>query len=129
MGQINAEKNFAGIEDYVLSHQQLMVMVVDISWKPIVRQHGMEEVGIAVTFVQDSQSLSTKGVLRRLHFLKNFSQTKLFRVIKGSVFDVAMDMRSGSDTYGKWCDIELNEENKKQFLIPRGFAHGFLVLS
>ena len=73
--------------------------------------------------------MSVKGVLRGLHFQKNFPQTKLVRAIKGSVFDVAVDLRSGSETYGKWYGIELTEENKKQFLIPRGFAHGFLVLS
>lgn len=73
--------------------------------------------------------MSTKGVLRGLHFQKDYPQTKLVRVIKGIVFDVAVDLRSGSDTYGKWYGIELSEENKKQFLIPRGFAHGFLVLS
>lgn len=73
--------------------------------------------------------MSTKGVLRGLHFQKNYPQTKLVRVIKGSVFDVVVDLRKGSDTYGKWYGIELTGENKKQFLIPRGFAHGFLVLS
>ena len=73
--------------------------------------------------------MSTKGVLRGLHFQKQFPQTKLVRAIKGSVFDVAVDLRSGSSTYGKWFGVELTEENKKQFLIPRGFAHGFLVLS
>jgi len=92
-------------------------------------QRDMEENGIHVTFVQDNQSMSTKGVLRGLHFQKNYPQTKLVRVIKGSVFDVAVDLRPGSETYGKWYGIELTEENKKQFLIPRGFAHGFLVLS
>ena len=92
-------------------------------------QKDMQDAGLAMTFVQDNQSMSTKGVLRGLHFQKNFPQTKLVRVIKGSVFDVAVDLRSGSDTYGKWYGIELTEENKKQFLIPRGFAHGFLVLS
>lgn len=92
-------------------------------------QRDMEEAGINITFVQDNQSMSSKGVLRGLHFQKNYPQTKLVRVIKGSVFDVAVDLRSGSDTYGKWYGIELTEENKKQFLIPRGFAHGFLVLS
>lgn len=89
----------------------------------------MEENGIDINFVQDNQSMSTKGVLRGLYFQKNFPQTKLVRVIKGAVFDVAVDLRSGSETYGKWYGIELTEENKKQFLIPRGFAHGFLVLS
>ena len=89
----------------------------------------MEEAGISIEFVQDNQSMNTKGVLRGLHFQKKHSQTKLVRVIKGSVFDVAVDIRSGSDTYGKWYGLELTEENKKQFLIPKGFAHGFLVLS
>lgn len=92
-------------------------------------QRDMEENGIYVSFVQDNQSMSTKGVLRGLHFQKHHPQTKLVRVIKGSVFDVAVDLRSGSETFGKWYGIELTEENKKQFLIPKGFAHGFLVLS
>ena len=92
-------------------------------------QRDMEENGININFVQDNQSMSVKGVLRGLHFQKNFPQTKLVRAIKGSVFDVAVDLRSGSETYGKWYGIELTEDNKKQFLIPRGFAHGFLVLS
>lgn len=85
--------------------------------------------GININFVQDNQSMSVKGVLRGMHFQKNFPQTKLVRMIKGSVFDVAVDLRSGSDTHGTWYGIELTEEHKKQFLIPRGFAHGFLVLS
>ena len=89
----------------------------------------MEEAGLTTEFVQDNQSCSTKGVLRGLHFQKNFPQGKLVRVIKGSVFDVAVDLRSGSKSYGKWFGIELTEENKKQFYIPEGFAHGFLVLS
>ena len=92
-------------------------------------QRDMVKVGIDILFVQDNQSMSTKGVLRGLHFQKEYPQTKLVRVIKGSVFDVAVDLRSNSKTYGKWYGIELTEENKKQFLIPRGFAHGFLVLS
>lgn len=89
----------------------------------------MEEAGLRVDFVQDNQSMSTKGVLRGLHFQKQFPQCKLVRVIKGRVFDVAVDMRKGSATLGKWYGIELSEDNKKQFLIPEGFAHGFLVLS
>ena len=89
----------------------------------------MEENGIFVNFVQDNQSMSVKGVLRGLHFQKNFPQTKLVRAIKGSVFDVAVDLRAGSETYGKWYGVLLTEENKKQFLIPKGFAHGFLVLT
>ena len=85
--------------------------------------------GIDMEFVQDNQSSSTKGVLRGLHFQKEFPQGKLVRVIKGSVFDVAVDLRAGSKTYGKWFGVELTEENKKQFYISEGFAHGFLVLS
>ena len=92
-------------------------------------QRDMEEAGLNINFVQDNQSMSTKGVLRGLHFQINYPQTKLVRVIKGIVFDVAVDIRKGSQTYGKWYGIELTEENKKQFLIPKGFAHGFLVLS
>ena len=92
-------------------------------------QKDMEEVGIDINFVQDNQSCSTKGVLKRLHFQKQYPQTKLVRVIKDSVFDVAVDLRSDSETYGKWYGVLLTEENKKQFLIPKGFAHGFLVLT
>lgn len=92
-------------------------------------QRDMAEAGLDIAFVQDNQSMSTKGVLRGLHFQKQFPQTKLVRVIRGRVFDVAVDLRKGSATYGKWYGVELSEENKKQFLIPRGFAHGFLVLS
>lgn len=89
----------------------------------------MKEFGLDMTFVQDNQSMSTKGVLRGLHFQKQFPQGKLVRVIKGKVFDVAVDLRKGSKTYGKWFGVELSEENKKQFYISQGFAHGFLVLS
>lgn len=92
-------------------------------------QRDMEEAGFDITFVQDNQSMSTKGVLRGLHFQKQYPQTKLVRVIKGEVFDVAVDLRKDSATYGHWHGELLTEENKKQFLIPRGFAHGFLVLS
>lgn len=88
-----------------------------------------EEIGIVNTFVQDNQSKSKKGVLRGLHFQKENSQAKLVRVLKGEVFDVAVDLRPGSKTYGKWEGVILSEENKKMFMIPRGFAHGFLVLS
>lgn len=92
-------------------------------------QKDMEEAGLTMNFVQDNQSCSVKGVLRGLHFQKQYPQGKLVRVIKGRVFDVAVDLRSGSDTYGKWYGLELSEENKKQFYISEGFAHGFLVLS
>lgn len=92
-------------------------------------QRDMEEAGLNMKFVQDNQSMSVKGVLRGLHFQKQFPQGKLVRVIKGSVFDVAVDLRAGSATYGQWYGVELTEENKKQFYISEGFAHGFLVLS
>lgn len=89
----------------------------------------MEEAGIGCEFVQDNQSSSVKGVLRGLHFQINHPQAKLVRVIEGAVFDVAVDLRKDSETYGKWFGIELSAENKKQFFIPENFAHGFLVLS
>ena len=88
-----------------------------------------KEAGIDVEFVQDNQSSSRYGVLRGLHFQINYPQDKLVRVVSGEVFDVAVDLRKDSKTYGKWYGVELTEENKKQFLIPKGFAHGFLVLS
>lgn len=87
------------------------------------------EAGIDVQFVQDNQSASKKGVLRGLHFQINYPQDKLVRVIKGEVFDVAVDLRKDSSTFGKWHGVLLSEENKKQFFVPKGFAHGFLVLS
>ena len=128
MGQIKVEKNVGEIEG-------LCVIEPAVHgdnrgyFMETYSQRDMEENGINITFVQDNQSMSVKGVLRGLHFQKNYPQTKLVRVIKGSVFDVAVDLRSESKTYGKWYGVELTEENKKQFLIPKGFAHGFLVLS
>ena len=92
-------------------------------------QRDMQDAGLNMVFVQDNQSMSVKGVLRGLHFQKQYPQGKLVRVIKGKVFDVAVDLRAGSPTYGKWFGVELSEENKKQFYISEGFAHGFLVLS
>jgi dTDP-4-dehydrorhamnose 3,5-epimerase len=92
-------------------------------------QNDMHEAGLDMMFVQDNQSMSAKGVLRGLHYQKQYPQGKLVRVIKGSVFDVAVDLCSGSETYGQWYGVELTEENKKQFYISKGFAHGFLVLS
>ena len=88
-----------------------------------------KEAGIDVEFVQDNQSASKKGVLRGLHFQINHPQDKLVRVIKGEVYDVAVDMRPGSATYGQWKGVFLSEEDKKQFFVPKNFAHGFLVLS
>ena len=92
-------------------------------------QNDMKEAGLDIVFVQDNQSMSTRGVLRGLHFQKQFPQGKLVRVVRGKVFDVAVDLRSDSKTYGKWFGVELSAENMKQLYIPEGFAHGFLVLS
>ncbi len=92
-------------------------------------ENDFKEAGINLTFVQDNQSSSVKGVLRGLHFQYQFPQDKLVRVIKGEVYDVAVDLREGSPTFGKWHGVLLSAENKKQFLIPKNFAHGFLVLS
>lgn len=89
----------------------------------------MQEAGLDMVFVQDNQSMSVRGVLRGLHFQKQYPQGKLVRVIRGEVFDVAVDLREGSPTFGKWHGILLSAENKKQFYISEGFAHGFLVLS
>lgn len=128
MGQITVEKNVAGIEG-------LCVITPAVHgdnrgyFMETYSQRDMEEAGLNMVFVQDNQSMSIKGVLRGLHFQKQYPQTKLVRVIKGAVFDVAVDLRADSKTYGKWYGIILTEENKKQFLIPKGFAHGFLVLS
>lgn len=85
--------------------------------------------GSPATFVQDNQSRSKKGVLRGLHFQKNNPQGKLVRAIEGEVFDVAVDLRADSETYGKWYGVLLSEDNKKQFYVPEGFAHGFYVKS
>ena len=92
-------------------------------------QADMHEAGLDMVFVQDNESMSVKGVLRGLHFQKEFPQGKLVRVIEGEVFDVAVDVREGSKTYGQWFGVELSADNKKQFYISEGFAHGFLVLS
>ena len=128
MGQITVQKNLNGIEGLHLIiptvHGDSRGYFVETY-----NQKDMEEQGINITFVQHNQSMSTKGVLRGLHFQKQYPQTKLVRVIKGAVFDVAVDLRADSPTYGKYHGEILTEENKHQFLIPRGFAHGFLVLS
>ena len=88
-----------------------------------------EEAGLGCIFVQDNQSGSRRGVLRGLHFQINYPQDKLVRVVRGEVFDVAVDLSEGSPTFGKWYGVRLSAENKKQFFIPKNFAHGFLVLS
>ncbi len=128
MGQIQVEKHVGGIEGLCL----ITPAVHGDSrgyFMETYSQRDMEEAGLSVHFVQDNQSRSVKGVLRGLHYQKLHPQAKLVRVIRGSVFDVAVDLRKDSKTYGKWFGVELTEENKQQFLIPRGFAHGFLVLS
>lgn len=93
------------------------------------KEPDFKEAGLNYNFVQDNQSSSRKGVLRGLHFQKSHPQAKLVRVIKGEVFDVAVDLRKNSPTYGQWVGVVLSEENKRQFMIPRGFAHGFVVMS
>ena len=128
MAQIKVEKNVGGIEG-------LCVITPSIHgdnrgyFMETYNQREMNEAGIDTVFVQDNQSASIRGVLRGLHRQINFPQSKLVRVIKGTVYDVAVDLRENSQTYLKWYGIELSEENKKQFFIPKGFAHGFLVLS
>ena len=128
MGQIKVDYNVDGIEG-------LCVITPAVHgddrgyFMETYSARDMAEAGLDTVFVQDNQSMSTKGVLRGLHFQFNYPQTKLVRVIKGTVFDVAVDLRKESKTYGKWHGELLSEDNKKQFLIPRGFAHGFLVLS
>ncbi len=128
MGQITVDKDVEGIKG-------LCVITPAVHgdsrgyFMETYNECDMKEAGIDIVFVQDNQSMSTKGVLRGLHFQKQYPQTKLVRVIKGAVYDVAVDLRKDSGTYGKWHGELLTEENKKQFLIPRGFAHGFLVLS
>ena len=92
-------------------------------------QNDMHEAGLDMIFVQDNESMSTKGVLRGLHFQKHYPQGKLVRVVKGAVYDVAVDLRQTSPTYGRYFGVTLSEENHKQFYISEGFAHGFLVLT
>ncbi len=99
------------------------------SFMEIYNYNDMREAGLDRIFVQENQSVSAKGVLRGLHFQKQYPQAKLARVTSGRVFDVAVDLRGTSPTYGQWYGVELSTENHKQFLIPEGFAHGLLVLS
>lgn len=128
MGQITIDKNVAGIEG-------LCVITPAIHgdsrgyFMETYNQNDMKDAGLNIVFVQDNQSMSVKGVLRGMHLQKEHPQGKLVRVIKGEVFDVAVDLRKDSSTFGKWYGIRISEENKKQFYIPEGFAHGFLVLS
>ena len=128
MGQIKVEKNVGGIHGLCIIEPAVHGDSRGYFMETY-NQKDMEDAGLAMHFVQDNQSSSSKGVLRGLHYQKEYPQGKLVRVIKGHVFDVAVDLRSESETYGKWFGVELTEENKKQFYIPEGFAHGFLVLS
>ncbi len=91
-------------------------------------KEAFKEIGIDVDFVQDNHSKSSKNVLRGIHFQNNFPQGKLVRVVKGSVYDVAVDFRQGSETFGEWFGIKLTEENQKMFYVPPGFGHGFVTL-
>ena len=128
MGQIKVEKNAGGIEGLCTItptvHGDARGYFVETY-----KQNEMKEAGQTMEFVQDNQSSSRRGVLRGLHFQINYPQDKLVRVVSGEVFDVAVDLREGSETYGQWYGVVLSAENKKQFFIPKNFAHGFLVLS
>lgn len=128
MSQIRVEKNVGGIEGLCVITPAVHGDVRGYFMETY-NERDMREAGIDVRFVQDNQSMSVRGVLRGLHFQKQYPQTKLVRAVRGAVFDVAVDLRAKSETYGKWYGVTLSAENKKQFLIPKGFAHGFLVLS
>ncbi len=134
MGQIKVQKNVNGIAGLTVIdpavHGDARGYFMETYNQNDMREAGvLNEKGEEYVFVQDNQSASRKGVLRGLHFQISYPQDKLVRVIKGSVYDVAVDLRPGSATFGKWYGIVLTEENKKQFLVPKNFAHGFLVLS
>ena len=128
MGQIKVEYNVNGIEG-------LCVITPAVHgdargyFMETYNRNDMKEAGLEFDFVQDNQSSSSKGVLRGLHYQIEHPQAKLVRVIRGSVYDVVVDLRKDSPTFGKTHGEILSEENKRQYLIPKGFAHGFLVLS
>lgn len=128
MGQIKVEKNVGGIDGLCVIEPAVHGDSRGYFMETY-NKNDMAEAGFDIVFVQDNQSSSSRGVLRGLHFQIEHPQCKLVRVIRGSVFDVAVDLRMGSKTYGRWYGAELSEENKKQFLVPEGFAHGYLVLS
>ena len=128
MGQIKVERNVGGIEGLCVIEPTVHGDARGYFMETY-NQKDMQANGIDAVFVQDNQSMSRKGVLRGLHFQKQHPQAKLVRVVSGSVYDVAVDLRKNSPTFGKWYGIRLSAENKKQFYIPQGFAHGFLVLS
>ena len=128
MGQITVEKNLDGIEG-------LCVITPAVHgdnrgyFMETYKEADFKAAGLDYNFVQDNQSKSKAGVLRGLHFQKTFPQAKLVRCLEGEVFDVAVDLRADSKTYGKWVGVVLSAEKGNQFMIPRGFAHGFVVLS
>lgn len=128
MGKIMVEKDVGGIEGLCIITPTVYGDARGYFMETY-NQKDMFDAGLTMEFVQENQSSSTKGVLRGLHFQKEHPQGKLVRVVRGSVYDVAVDLRKDSKTYGKWFGVELTEENKKQFYVPVGFAHGFLVLS
>lgn len=128
MGQITVKKNVGGIEGLCLIEPTVHGDSRGYFMETY-NKNDMVEAGLSMEFVQDNQSSSTKGVLRGLHFQKQHPQGKLVRVIKGAVYDVVVDLRRDSKTFGKWYGEELSAENHLQFYIPEGFAHGFLVLS
>ena len=128
MGKIEVQYNVGGLEG--------LCVITPVrhgdsrgSFMELYNKEDMKAAGFDYVFVQDNQSVSSNGVLRGMHFQKEHAQTKLIRVAKGSIFDVVIDIREGSPTYGKWHGELLTEDNCREFLIPRGFAHGFLVLS
>ncbi len=128
MGKIKVEKNAGGIEGLMIIEPTVFGDSRGYFMETY-NKNDLAEAGLTKEFVQDNQSASVYGVLRGLHRQINYPQGKLVRVISGKVWDVAVDLREGSKTYKKWFGIELSADNKKQFYIPEGFAHGFLVLS
>ena len=128
MGQISVDYNVDGIEGLCVITPQRHGDSRGY-FTETYNENDMKDAGLDFAFVQDNQSMSAKGVLRGMHYQKNYPQAKLVRVIRGKVFDVVVDLRPDSATYGQWHGEILTEENGRQFLIPKGFAHGFLVLS
>jgi len=128
MRKIKVEYNAGGIEGLCVITPQ--IYGDSRGWfAETYNEHDMKEAGFDFVFVQDNQSFSVKGVLRGMHYQNEHSQTKIIRVIRGEVFDVVIDLRKDSGTFGKWHGELLSSENNRQLIVPRGFAHGFLVLS
>jgi len=128
MGKLKVENDCNGIKGLKVIEPQVFGDSRGYFYESY-NKNDFTEAGIDCEFVQDNQSSSSKGVLRGLHFQINYPQDKLVRVVRGEVFDVAVDLRKGSETFGKWYGVTLSAENKKQFFIPKDFAHGFIVLS